>query len=290
MSSIFSSRRAVEALAALDQRKDGLRLTEVAAALAVPLSSAQAALSVLVDERLVTVDGAPRRRYRLAATEQDDVSKILDVAARHMPREPLLVAALRASPAVEFAGRDPQGLLLVIRWDAEPRDEVRLNSMLQRVAADLAIERLSHDETRERLLGGSSLRERAVRIPVIVGSIDRSFPDLFRHGSPDAPLLGDIHPSLRRPSRNALARIARRFGLSELRVFGSAVHADFRPDSDVDVLVRRRPGVHRTLESETSLRRQLEDLLERDVDLVDATVLRAEIRHRAESEGVVLYG
>lgn len=290
MSSIFSSRRAVEALAALEQREDGLRLADVAGALAVPLSSAQAALSVLLDERLVTFDGAPRRRYRLSAREKDDVSKILDVATRHMPREPLLDAALRASPAVEFAGRDAEGLLLVIRWDAEPRDEVRLNCMLRRVAADLGIERLGHDETRERLREDASLRERAVRIGVIVGSVDRSFPDLFRHGSPDAPLLGDIHSSLRRPSRNALARIARRFGLSELRVFGSAVRADFRPDSDVDVLVRRRPGVQRTLESETSLRRQLEDLLGRDVDVVDATVLRAEIRHRAESEGVALYG
>jgi hypothetical protein len=87
-----------------------------------------------------------------------------------------------------------------------------------------------------------------------------------------------------------MTRIARRFKLSEVRVFGSAVHADFRPDSDIDVMVRRKPGVRRTLEDELSLRRDLEDLWGRDVDVVDAAVLRGPFRERAESEGVVLYG
>jgi Predicted nucleotidyltransferases len=75
-----------------------------------------------------------------------------------------------------------------------------------------------------------------------------------------------------------------------MRVFGSAVHVDFRPGSDIDVMVRRKPGVRRTLEDELSLRRDLEDLLGRDVDVVDASVLREAIREKAESEGVVLYG
>jgi uncharacterized protein len=125
---------------------------------------------------------------------------------------------------------------------------------------------------------------------LIAGSVDRSFPDPFRHGSSEAPRLGRLHPAIDHPSRSALTRIARRFGLSEMRVFGSAVHADFRPDSDIDVMVRRKPGVRRTLESELSLRRDLEDLLGRDVDVVEATVLREAIREKAELEGVVLYG
>jgi predicted nucleotidyltransferase len=68
------------------------------------------------------------------------------------------------------------------------------------------------------------------------------------------------------------------------------VHADFRPGSDIDVMVRRRPGVQRTLADELDLRRALEDLLGRDVDLVDAALLREQVRERAQSEGVVLYG
>jgi predicted nucleotidyltransferase len=35
-------------------------------------------------------------------------------------------------------------------------------------------------------------------------------------------------------------------------------------------MVRRKPGVRRTLEDELSLRHDLEDLLGRDVDVVDA--------------------
>lgn len=55
-------------------------------------------------------------------------------------------------------------------------------------------------------------------------------------------------------------------------------------------MVRRKPGVRRTIEDELSLRRDLEDLLGRDVDVVDASVLREAIREKVMSEGVVLYG
>jgi len=38
----------------------------------------------------------------------------------------------------------------------------------------------------------------------------------------------------------AIAEVCRRLGVSELAVFGSALRNDFRPDSDVDFLVRFR--------------------------------------------------
>ncbi len=288
MGTIFSSQRALEALAALEQRESGLRLTEIAEALCAPVSSTQVALGVLMDDGLVSTGPSRRAVYQIARDAHEDAAKVLDVAARRAGGERLLVAALRANGAVEFAARDEAGLLLVIRWDAEPSDEVLLNRMLER--ADLQVARLGHDQVRERLRDDSSLRERARHSQVIVGSVDRSFPDPFRHGSSDAPPLGRLHPAISRPSRIALTRIARRFGLSEMRVFGSAVHADFRPDSDIDVMVRRKRGVRRTLEDELSLRRDLEALLGRDVDVVDASVVREAIRQRAESEGVVLYG
>ncbi len=288
MKSIFASRKAIEALAALEQQDGGMRLVEVALAIAARVSSTQVALGALVDDGLVAVGPTRPPVYQVAEGQEGDVAKILELGCRHLSGERLLAAALRANPAVEFAAQDAAGLLLVTRWDAEPRDEVRLNRMLERL--DLAIQRLSHDDVRERLLHDEGLRERARRAHVVVGSVERSFPDPFLHGSSDAPLLGQLHPAIHRPSRSALVRIARRFGLQEMRVFGSAVHADFRPDSDIDVMVRRRRGVRRTLEGELALRRELEDLLGRDVDVVDASVLRDGIRSRAEAEGVVLYG
>ena len=288
MASIFSSQRALEALAALEQRDGGLRLTEIAKALAAPVSSTQVALGVLIDDGLASIGPARPPLYRIAPGARDDAAKLLDVASRRVGGVRLLAAALRANRSVEFAAQDEAGLLLVIRWDAEPSDEVVLGRMLER--ADLDVTRFGHDQVRERLRDDRSLPERARRSRVIVGSVDRSFPDPFRHGAPDSPPLGRLHPAISRPSRSALARIARRFGLSEMRVFGSAVHADFRPDSDIDVMVRRKQGVRRTLEDELSLRRDLEALVGRDVDVVDASVLCAAIREKAESEGVVLYG
>jgi predicted nucleotidyltransferase len=288
MRSIFSSQRALEALAALEQRDSGLHLTEIAVALSAPVSSTQVALGVLLDDALTAVGRARPPLYQITPDGREDAAKILDVASRRGGRKRLLVAALRANRAIEFAALDDAGLLLVIRWDAEPSDEVLLARMLRRT--DLEVARFGHDEVRELLRHDPSVRDRARHSQVIAGSVDRSFPDPFRHGSSDAPPLGRLHPAIGRPSRSALTRIARRFGLSEMRVFGSAVHSDFRPDSDIDVMVRRKPGVRRTLEDELSLRRDLEDLLGRDVDVVDATVLREVIRAKAEAEGVVLYG
>ncbi len=289
MVSIFSSHRALEALAALEQRGEaGLRLAEVAKAVGAPVSSTQVALGVLMEDGLVSTGSTRPPMYRIARDERDSTEKILDVAMRLADGARLLHAALRVNRAVEFAADDAAGLLLVIRWDAEPPDEVLLDRMLRRI--DLEIARFGHDEARERLRAGASLRERASHGRVIVGSVDRSFPHPFRHGSPDAQPLGRLNPAVARPSRSALARIARRFGLSEVRVFGSAVHADFRSDSDMDVMVRRKPGIRRTLEEELSLRRALEDLLDRDVDVVDARVLRRPIREKVESDGVILYG
>lgn len=290
MGSLFSSPLAIEALFALEQRPDGLRLSEISNALGVGPSSSQKAMKLLVGQGLVVADGRPQPRYGIVAAEADGIAQLLDFAARHLPIERTLAAALRASRAAEFAGLERDRLVVVIRWDAEPRDEVLLNRALQRVGDRLAVERLDHDGVRERLLDDPTVRLVGRRMAVLAGSVDRTFPDALRHGSPDAPLLRELHPALRRPSRNALRRVARRFGLGEVRAFGSAVRVDFRPDSDVDLIVRRKPGVPRTLEDELALRREFEDLFERNVDVSDAELLRPDVRRRAEIEGVVLYG
>lgn len=291
MASIFSSRRSLEAMAALEQREGGLRLIEVAEAIAAPVSSAQVALAVLADDGLVSSESDRPPRYEIPPHRRADVSKLLDVASRSSELgrdERLVAAALRANRAIEFAGLDEHGLLIVMRWDAEPADEVLVNLALGRAGLDVL--RLSHDAVRERLRDEPTLRDRARGCRVIIGSVEQAFPDPFRHGSSDAEPLGRLHGTIRPPSRAALTRLARRFGLAEVRVFGSAVHADFRADSDIDVLVRRKRGVRRTLENELSLRRALEDLLGRNVDVVDASLVRVDVGRKAASEGVVLYG
>jgi predicted nucleotidyltransferase len=49
-----------------------------------------------------------------------------------------------------------------------------------------------------------------------------------------------VAPSIDIPKR-AIADFCRRHGICKLSLFGSVLRADFRPDSDIDVLVEFRP-------------------------------------------------
>ena len=45
-------------------------------------------------------------------------------------------------------------------------------------------------------------------------------------------------------SRERIEAFCRANGIRRLALFGSILHDDFRPDSDLDVLVEFQPGVH----------------------------------------------
>jgi uncharacterized protein len=78
-----------------------------------------------------------------------------------------------------------------------------------------------------------------------------------------------LHPSLQ-IDRDKLADICRRYGIRELCVFGSATRDDFRPDSDVDLLIEYVPGRKpRTFDELFELRDELEAVFGRSVDLLE---------------------
>jgi uncharacterized protein len=66
----------------------------------------------------------------------------------------------------------------------------------------------------------------------------------------------------------ALAEFCRRWKITELALFGSVLRADFRPESDVDVLATFASGARWTLFDMVHMRDDLEALLGRKVDLV----------------------
>lgn len=76
----------------------------------------------------------------------------------------------------------------------------------------------------------------------------------------------------------ALADICRRYHVRELALFGSVLRDDFRPDSDVDVLVEFEPGARVDLFEFMDLQEDLERLLGRKVDLVSKRGLNPVIR------------
>lgn len=78
--------------------------------------------------------------------------------------------------------------------------------------------------------------------------------------------------------RDAIAAFCRRNHIRRLALFGSVLGDDFRPESDVDVLVEFEPGHVPGLRF-VSLERELSGLLGgRRVDLVTAKTLNHRIR------------
>jgi uncharacterized protein len=65
-----------------------------------------------------------------------------------------------------------------------------------------------------------------------------------------------------------LSQFCKRWNISELALFGSALREDFRPDSDVDVLVSFAPQAHVTLFDMAQMQNELKDIFKREVDLV----------------------
>ena len=65
-----------------------------------------------------------------------------------------------------------------------------------------------------------------------------------------------------------LAALCQRWQIAELSLFGSILREDFRPDSDIDILVTYKPSAKRGLFEKMRLKEELETLLHRDVDLV----------------------
>jgi predicted nucleotidyltransferase len=86
--------------------------------------------------------------------------------------------------------------------------------------------------------------------------------------------------------REEILRIAARHGAHNVRVFGSVVRGEARPDSDVDFLVDMDPG--RTLLDMGGLVMELREILGREVDVVTERGLKARIRDRIIKEAAPL--
>jgi uncharacterized protein len=78
-----------------------------------------------------------------------------------------------------------------------------------------------------------------------------------------------------------IADFCRRWKITELALFGSVLREDFRPDSDVDVLVTFEPGAPWTLWDLSRMRIELEAIFGREVDLVEKKALRNPFRRQA---------
>ena len=74
--------------------------------------------------------------------------------------------------------------------------------------------------------------------------------------------------------RKKIEEFCKRWSITEFSVFGSVLRADFRPDSDIDVLVSIDPKAHIGLFEIAQMQIELESILKRPVDLVEKEGLR----------------
>ena len=82
---------------------------------------------------------------------------------------------------------------------------------------------------------------------------------------------------LLKSKRQEILAIAARHGARNVRIFGSVARGEAGPESDLDILVEMEPGA--SLMDHVALMQDLEDLLERKVDVVSDRALHLSLIH-----------
>lgn len=103
-----------------------------------------------------------------------------------------------------------------------------------------------------------------------VAAVGRGDEGVDRRVSPRVPL-----------DRERIAEFCTRWKVTEFAVFGSVLRDDFRPDSDIDVLVEFAPDVTWSAFDLVEMKEALESLFDRRVDLVERRAVRNPVRRRA---------
>jgi hypothetical protein len=87
----------------------------------------------------------------------------------------------------------------------------------------------------------------------------------------------------------ALEKPLRERGITSLALFGSVVHGDARPDSDVDVLIDIAPAARFSLVDLVSVKKFLEERLGREVDVVTRQGIDPAVSERVFREAETVF-
>lgn len=80
--------------------------------------------------------------------------------------------------------------------------------------------------------------------------------------------------------RKKIGEFCRHWKVTEFSLFGSVLRDDFRPDSDVDVLVTFAPNAEISLFDLVQMKLDLEKLFRRPVDVIEKDALENPFRKR----------
>jgi predicted nucleotidyltransferase len=81
--------------------------------------------------------------------------------------------------------------------------------------------------------------------------------------------------------KEKIVAFCQRWKITELALFGSVLRDDFRPDSDIDVLVTFAPNCGHSLFDLAQMQEELKTMLVHEVDLVEKDGLRNPFRRHA---------
>lgn len=65
-----------------------------------------------------------------------------------------------------------------------------------------------------------------------------------------------------------IAQFCRKWQVTEFALFGSVLRDEFRPDSDIDVMVQFHPDAHPTFSTLDQMEAELKTIFHRDIDLI----------------------
>jgi uncharacterized protein len=283
---LIGSRLALATVVALAGGKP-LTLAELTFGLGQSTSSIQRALEILRADRLVEMCGQGRKkRYSLSAS--DALPYVLGLALCAISFEDAVLVVARSNPIVEFLARQDSNLVIVFAKSADSIDESYAARGFEVICQrwSLRPQYMYHSDIRRDLTVAPDLRSRMAEAHILLGTLDRTFPDRSGHWVCDGAHLGRLNSSLEILSQGLLNQLKTKYRLEILAFFGSAVRTDFRPDSDVDVLVQCRSDGGEGEEELQKLERELEQLLDRDVEVVEERNLRPAIREKILSEAV----
>jgi uncharacterized protein len=90
-----------------------------------------------------------------------------------------------------------------------------------------------------------------------------------------------------------ITKFCHQWQITELALFGSVLREDFRPDSDIDVMVQFHPDAQPTFSTLDQMEAELKTLFNREVDLITRQGIEASRnylrRHEILSSAQVIY-
>ena len=90
-----------------------------------------------------------------------------------------------------------------------------------------------------------------------------------------------------------IVELCYRWKVTEFAFFGSVLRDDFRPDSDIDIMVCFHPNAHPTFSTLDQMERELKTLFDREVDLITRQGIETSRnylrRHEILSSAQVIY-